>query len=101
MTPVQIFDCLLSGVTFVHGQLPQSVEKRLLSISPGEIAKARAEIKTIPEMRKSLLDAKFQLEVWLMELSWTCDDDNKYAAKKKAELDALIHRIHSVFERLR
>ena len=101
MNAVQIYDSLLSGVTFTHGQLPPSVEKRLLCVSPGEIAGARAEIKAIPEMRKILANAEFQLRAWLMELSWTTDDDNKYAQEKIEELEELITRIHQLFCRLR
>ena len=102
MTPVQIFDSLLSGVAFTHGQLPPSVEKRLLSTSPGEIAKARAAIKEIPEMKRALLGAKFHLEMLLMYLTtWYDDDDNKWTVEKKHDLDALMHKIHGIFQRIR
>ena len=99
MTPVQIFDWLLSGVTFAHGQLPDSVEKRLLNVSPSEMANTRTRVKAIPDMLMALRDAEFQLRSWLIDLSW--DDDDEYTEAKREELESLISKIQHIFLRIR
>ena len=99
MKSVQVFDALLSGVTFSHGQLPASVEKRLLKISPHEMMTARAHIKAIPDMLEALRNAEFQLRAWRNSLSW--EDEDKYTGEKKKQLEFLISRIQSVFRELK
>ena len=94
-----VFDALLSGVTFSHEQLPASVEKRLLKISPHEMMTARARIKAIPDMLGVLRDAELQLRDWQNSLSW--EDEDKYTDKKKEELESLISRIQRVFRELK
>ena len=100
MNPVEVFDSLLAGVTFMHGQLPSSVEKKLINIGTGEISRARSRIKNIPDMLSALRESEFQLRSWLMDMSW-CEygEDKQYRAKRK-ELEDLINQIHNIFLRI-
>ncbi len=101
MNPVQVFDCLLSGVNSARGSLPASVEKSLIEISPSEMSRVRAKIEAIPDMLRALHEAEYHLRLELMGMITVYGKDNtSLTSAVIKELETLVNRIYSICEYL-